>query len=106
MRETRLSGSEGGGTEYNRFSLPLSFWQSVLKKRILRSAQNDSRPVVCHFLRLRDPSDGFIPPRLVAPGSPTASPACLNPDVFKVLVLADEGTAKLHCRPRATFLKP
>ncbi len=24
MRETRLSGSEGGGTETNRFSLPLS----------------------------------------------------------------------------------
>ena len=24
MRETRLSGSEGGGTEANRFSLPLS----------------------------------------------------------------------------------
>jgi len=24
MRETRSSGSEGGGTEYNRFSLPLS----------------------------------------------------------------------------------
>jgi hypothetical protein len=24
MRETRLSGSEGGGTEFNRFSLPLS----------------------------------------------------------------------------------
>ena len=23
MRETRLSGSEGGGTEANRFSLPL-----------------------------------------------------------------------------------
>ena len=25
MRETRLSGSEGGGFEFNRFSLPLSF---------------------------------------------------------------------------------
>jgi hypothetical protein len=25
MREIRLSGSEGGGTEFNRFSLPLSF---------------------------------------------------------------------------------
>jgi hypothetical protein len=24
MRETRLSGSEGGGSEPNRFSLPLS----------------------------------------------------------------------------------
>jgi len=24
MRENRLSGSEGGGTEFNRFSLPLS----------------------------------------------------------------------------------
>jgi hypothetical protein len=24
MREIRLSGSEGGGTEFNRFSLPLS----------------------------------------------------------------------------------
>jgi hypothetical protein len=24
MREIRLSGSEGGGTELNRFSLPLS----------------------------------------------------------------------------------
>jgi hypothetical protein len=24
MRETRLSGSEGGGIEFNRFSLPLS----------------------------------------------------------------------------------
>jgi hypothetical protein len=24
MRETRLSGSEGGGRELNRFSLPLS----------------------------------------------------------------------------------
>jgi len=24
MRETRLSGSEGGGFEFNRFSLPLS----------------------------------------------------------------------------------
>jgi len=24
MRETRLSGSEGGGSELNRFSLPLS----------------------------------------------------------------------------------
>ena len=24
MRETRTSGSEGGGTEFNRFSLPLS----------------------------------------------------------------------------------
>ena len=24
MRETRLSGSEGGGTKFNRFSLPLS----------------------------------------------------------------------------------
>ena len=23
MREIRLSGSEGGGTEFNRFSLPL-----------------------------------------------------------------------------------
>jgi hypothetical protein len=25
MREIRLSGSEGGGFEFNRFSLPLSF---------------------------------------------------------------------------------
>ncbi len=24
MRETRLSGSEGGGIDFNRFSLPLS----------------------------------------------------------------------------------
>ena len=24
MREIRMSGSEGGGTEYNLFSLPLS----------------------------------------------------------------------------------
>ena len=24
MREIRLSGSEGGGAEFNRFSLPLS----------------------------------------------------------------------------------
>jgi len=29
-RETRLSGSEGGGTEFNRFSLPLSRWSSRL----------------------------------------------------------------------------
>ena len=26
MREIRPSGSEGGGTEFNRFSLPLSLW--------------------------------------------------------------------------------
>jgi hypothetical protein len=37
MREIRLSGSEGGGTEFNRFSLPLSkfrllrgFWRREL----------------------------------------------------------------------------
>jgi hypothetical protein len=27
MREIRLSGSEGGGTELNRFSLPLSHFR-------------------------------------------------------------------------------
>jgi hypothetical protein len=30
MRETRLSGSEGGGIEFNRFSLPLSSNGSLL----------------------------------------------------------------------------
>lgn len=29
MRENRLHGSEGGGTELNRFSLPLSNWDSL-----------------------------------------------------------------------------
>jgi hypothetical protein len=28
MRETRTYGSEGGGTELNRFSRPLSFWSA------------------------------------------------------------------------------
>ena len=32
MRETRLSGSEGGGTEFNRFSLPLSPLNSRKRK--------------------------------------------------------------------------
>jgi len=32
MRETRSSGSEGGGTEYNRFSLPLSLQFNRLGK--------------------------------------------------------------------------
>jgi hypothetical protein len=31
MREIRQSGSEGGGTEFNRFSLPLSKFGSVLR---------------------------------------------------------------------------
>jgi len=33
MRETRPSGSEGGGTELNRSSLPLSARESELPKR-------------------------------------------------------------------------
>jgi len=38
MREIRTSGSEGGGTEPNRFSLPLSAngKERVLKGRLLR----------------------------------------------------------------------
>ena len=31
MRENRLSGSEGGGAELNRPSLPLSFFELALK---------------------------------------------------------------------------
>jgi hypothetical protein len=31
MRENRLSGSEGGGIELNRFSLPLSRHMAVLR---------------------------------------------------------------------------
>jgi hypothetical protein len=30
MRETRTSGSEGGGAETNRFSLPLSYAEALL----------------------------------------------------------------------------
>jgi hypothetical protein len=35
MREIRLSGSEGGGTEFNRFSLPLSSAFSLLCRATL-----------------------------------------------------------------------
>jgi hypothetical protein len=35
MREIRTSGSEGGGTETNRFSLPLSPTGRVLKNAVL-----------------------------------------------------------------------
>jgi hypothetical protein len=41
MREIRLSGSEGGGTEYNPFSLPLpTGFFSQLRKRWDRAAYN------------------------------------------------------------------
>jgi len=42
MRDIRLSGSEGGGTEPNWFSLPL--WLFLIEnkqKQILRDAQDD-----------------------------------------------------------------
>ncbi len=40
MREIRLSGSEGGGIEFNRFSLPLS---KVLRTAIpIRAAVSDA----------------------------------------------------------------
>jgi len=35
MREIRLSGSEGGGTEFNPFSLPLSKFGSVRTDKLL-----------------------------------------------------------------------
>ena len=35
MREIRLSGSEGGGTELNRFSLPLSEFSENVQATIL-----------------------------------------------------------------------
>ena len=45
MREIRQSGSEGGGIEFNRFSLPLSRNQIVprpLRESFLRQAPNDN----------------------------------------------------------------
>jgi len=52
MRETRSSGSEGGGTEYNRFSLPLSlrFPIRLNSRDILRRAQNDMLEGFRHHL--------------------------------------------------------
>jgi hypothetical protein len=38
MRETRLSGSEGGGTEFNRFSLPLSWWRKTAATDLARAS--------------------------------------------------------------------
>jgi hypothetical protein len=38
MREIRLSGSEGGGTEFNRFSLPLSPPQGEVNSPLRRVA--------------------------------------------------------------------
>ncbi len=37
MRETRLSGSEGGGPQLNAASLPLSFLASVIDSPVLDS---------------------------------------------------------------------
>ena len=34
MREIRLSGSEGGGTESNRFTLPLS-WRALVAPHLI-----------------------------------------------------------------------
>lgn len=46
MRENRPSGSEGGGTELNRFSLPLSFstashdFSDEVRRRIKERGRN------------------------------------------------------------------
>ena len=45
MREIRLYGSEGGGAEYNRFFLPLSYhWRTpssrLIRLKALRAAKN------------------------------------------------------------------
>ena len=58
MRETRLSGSEGGGTEFNRFSLPLSFWLRPCRSAV--SVKNDWQRLVVQSPSSNDPF-GYFP---------------------------------------------
>jgi len=53
MRETRLSGSEGGGTEFNRFSLPLSKSARDAKIFTMSSAEMQNKLPLCFRLNLR-----------------------------------------------------
>jgi hypothetical protein len=50
MRETRLSGSEGGGIEFNRFSLPLS---SALA--VIATVKNGAGVAATAPIRISDP---------------------------------------------------
>jgi hypothetical protein len=55
MREIRLSGSEGGGTEFNRFSLPLLRKGSAFPVRrtpflLIRAAHNGEQKIQMRHL--------------------------------------------------------
>ena len=53
MRETRLSGSEGGGTEFNRSSLPLSKSARDAKIFTISSAAIRDKSLLCFLFGLR-----------------------------------------------------
>ena len=81
MRETRLSGSEGGGTKFNRFSLPLSVLVSLARPHRVPSKSDRIEG---------DP----LPTALRSPLSPRAREGNQN----LTLVLAGSGS-KLKSQP-------
>src|SRR6266516_6284836 len=105
MRETRLSGSEGGGAEANRLSLPPILWPVNRPVRFVAPLQRgDDESRLEPRTRRRERRRGATLERLMSLPThriQTPRPRAGGGEIEKEETVEDGGRALIHDRPEA-----